>query len=148
MTLTKFISLTSALALMSACGISEKQLSEFGKTADQTVQVVGKASTITGNLIAQNEVIRNACRYLEGNSYTLASAPKTKLSPLLSNQKAVVTALGEYADAIAGALDVEKQAKVDEAGVALATSVGALGEHVDAGAETGPTVSLLLNAIV
>lgn len=148
MTLTKFISLTSALALISACGISEKQLSDFGKTADQTVQVVGTASTVTSSLLKQNEVTRNACKYLNGGSYTLASTPKTKLSPLLSDQKAVVAALGAYADAIAGALDAEEQAKVDEAGGALATSIGALGEQVDAGAETGPTVSLLLNAIV
>lgn len=148
MTLTKFISLTSALALISACGISEKQLSDFGKTADQTVQVVGTASTVTSSLLKQNEVTRNACNYLKGGSYTLASTPKTKLSPLLSDQKTVVAALGAYADAIAGALDAEEQAKVDEAGGALATSIGALGEQVDAGAETGPTVSLLLNAIV
>ena len=148
MTLTKFISLTSALALISACGISEKQLSDFGKTADQTVQVVGTASTVTSDLLKQNEVTRNACAYLNGGSYTLASTPKTKLSPLLSDQKAVVAALGAYANAIAGALDAEEQAKVDEAGGTLATSIGALGEQVDAGAETGPTVSLLLNAIV
>ena len=148
MTLTKFISLTSALALISACGISEKQLSDFGKTADQTVQVVGTASTVTSSLLKQNEITRNACKYLKGGSYTLASTPKTKLSPLLSDQKAVVAALGAYADAIAGALDAEEQAKVDEAGGTLATSIGALGEQVDAGAETGPTVSLLLNAIV
>jgi len=148
LTLTKFISLTSALALISACGISEKQLSDFGKTADQTVQVVGTASTVTSDLLKQNEVTRNACAYLNGGSYTLASTPKTKLSPLLSDQKAVVAALGAYANAIAGALDAEEQAKVDEAGGTLATSIGALGEQVDAGAETGPTVSLLLNAIV
>ncbi|MEO9824125.1 MAG: hypothetical protein ABJF50_06875 [Paracoccaceae bacterium] len=148
MTLTKLVSLTSALALMSACGISEKQLSEFGRTADRTVQVVGMASTVTSNLIVQNEVTLNACEYLKGRSYTLASVPKTELSPLLSDQKAVVAALGAYVDAIAGALDAEEQANVDEAGGSLATSVGALGEQVDPSAQTGPSVSLLLNAIV
>lgn len=148
MTLIKFTSLVSALAMISACGVSESQLSEFGRTVDQTVQVVGTASTVTGNLIAQNEVTRNACNFLKGGSYTLASAPQTQLSPLLSDQGTVMAALGAYANAIAGALDAEEQASLDVATGTLATSIGKLGTQFETGAETGPTISLLLNAIV
>lgn len=146
--IVKLISLTSALALVSACGIGQQQLTDFGKTADQTVQVVGTASTVTANLISQNEVTHNACRYLQGGSYTLAAAPQAKLSPLLSDQSAVVAALGAYANAIAGALDSGEQAELDAAGGGLATSLGSISQQFDAGAQTGPTVSLLLNAIV
>ncbi len=148
MTTIKLISITSLLALVSACGIGQQQLSDFGKTADQTVQVVGTASTVTANLISQNEVTRNACRYLQGSNYTLGAVPQTKLSPLLSDQRAVVVALGAYADAIAGALDAEAQAELDAAGNALATSFGSLGQQLDSNAQTAPSLSLLLNAIV
>lgn len=148
MTLKMFLPLGAALVALSACGISQKKLADFGETADQTVQIVGTASTVTENLIAQNEVTRNACHYLSGNSYVLGSAPKTKLSPLLSEQKAVIEGLAAYASAIAGALDAEEQANVDAAGEALSTSVGALGDQVGADAQTGPKFSLLLTAIV
>lgn len=147
MTFAKFTSLTSALALVGACGVSESQLSDFGRTVDQTVQVASTASTVTSNLIAQNEVTRNACSYLEGGSYTLAAAPQTQLSPLLIKQGAVMAALGAYADAIAGALDADEQANVDAAAGTFAASVGTLGTQLGAGAETGPSVALLVNAI-
>ncbi len=136
------------LALVSACGIGQQQLSDFGKTADQTVQVVGTASTVTANLITQNEVTRNACRYLQGGNYTLAAASQTKLSPLLSDQRAVVAALGAYADAIAGALDAEAQAELDAAGGALAASVGSVGQQLDASSKTGPIASAVFTAAV
>lgn len=149
MTLIKFISVTSTLAIVSACGISEKQLSDFGKTADQTVQIAGMASTVSDTLINQNEVTRNACIYLQGKKgYALASEPKTKLSPLLSDQKAVFSALSEYADAIAGALDAEEQAKIEEAGGAVATSAGGLLAQTGAAPAVAPTVSLFLTAAV
>jgi hypothetical protein len=147
LTFAKFTSLTSALALVAACGFSESQLSDFGRTVDQTVQVAGTASTVTSNLVAQNEVTRNACSYLEGGSYTLAAAPQTQLSPLLINQGAVMAALGAYADAIAGALDAGAQAEVDAAAGSFATSVGTLGTQLGAASDAGPTVSLLVNAI-
>lgn len=148
MTKTNLILVTPVLALLSACGIGQQQLSDFGKTADKTVQVVGTASTVTANLISQNEVTRNACRYLQGGNYTLAAAPQTTLSPLLSDQRAVVAALGAYADAIAGALDAKAQSELDAAGGALATSLGSLGQQFDTSAQTAPSLSLLLNAIV
>lgn len=148
MTFKMLLPLAAALTALSACGISQKQLSDFGETADQTVQIVGMASTVTENLIAQNEVTRNACGYLENTGYTLASPPKTKLSPLLSDQKAVVEGLAAYASAIAGALDAEQQAKVNAARDTLSTSAGELSNQVGADAPTGPTFSLLLTAIV
>lgn len=148
MTFARVTVLTSALALISACGIPQKQLAEFGETAEQTVQVVGMASTTTGTLLLENEVTRNACSYLKGGRYVLASSPKSELSPLLRNQRAVSAALGLYASALAGALDGEEQAQVDAAGDALNEAVGAVTTQLDSSAQAGPIGSVFVTAIV
>ncbi|MEJ8561138.1 hypothetical protein QTO30_07805 [Yoonia sp. GPGPB17] len=145
--LIKALPLTATLAVLSACQISDGELKSFGQTAGETVEVVGLASSVTGDLIAQNVVTQNACRYIKGVSYTLAATPDTQLSPLLIDQQNIAIALDAYAKAIAGALDPETQGNIDTASEDLATSIGAFGEQVGAGAQVAPTVALLFNAI-
>lgn len=147
MKLPKLLLPCAALLALGACSVSDKKLTEFGETAQATVQIVGLPSTLTRDLIAKNEVTRNACRYLNGAPYKLAATPSVQMSKLLTDQQNVTAALDAYAKAIAGALDAEAQGKVNTAGTTFATSLSALGPQIGASSKTGPTASLLLTAI-
>lgn len=118
----------SLLLLAAGCGTgpNTKDVAAFGTATESAVAVIGETGRLEQDLAVAYAAEANACRYLQGQPYVVASPRIAAPVSRLTEQKAFVTALTRYATALSRATDPAAVAELEAAAGKLTESASSL----------------------
>ncbi|MEM5585277.1 hypothetical protein WNZ15_22665 [Roseibium sp. AS2] len=148
------ILLLPLLGGLAGCALSPatSDVEAFGKAATRASAAVAIPDQLQNELLLKIAVNRNACRYLQAGSYSLASKPSNSTLETIREQVKFVRALEAYSRALAGVAGPEGLADLRAAANGFSdqvSTVAAIGPFSPGAATVvGPVAKVLVNAVV